>query len=137
MKYFAVVLFFIYPTACNWNDAFDKDYYERITQKPLPDNYKVLESFDNAEWLTGAVLKVDQATLRKYVAEHNFEILKNKEDIRLMSNSYLKQHKLAVTTGTEFYFKHHETKDNNWTYVADLHEEKLYIEIVYKDQMPK
>ena len=60
-----------------FGDSFEKSYYEKINGLKFPNNYSVLETFDNGEWLTGTVLKIDNATLRNFVVENRFDTLKN------------------------------------------------------------
>lgn len=53
MKYLNVGLLILLLFGCK---SFDKDYYERITQIKFPNNYKVIASADNIEFMTITIL---------------------------------------------------------------------------------
>jgi hypothetical protein len=115
------------------SDSFEKGYYEKISGIKFPDDYKVLETFDNGEWLTGTVLKIDNATLRNLVADNRFDTLQNSKDLHFLSNSYLNKYK-AEFDGTKNIFYLSKSRDkNNWTYIADLKNNILWTEISYPD----
>ena len=99
----------------------------------FPDTYTVLETFDNGEWLTGTVLKIDNATLQKFVAKHHFDVLKNSNDLHFLSNSYLHEYKAEFTETKNICFLSKSSDKNNWTYVADLNNNILWAEIIYPD----
>jgi hypothetical protein len=114
-------------------DSFEKGYYEKISGIRFPDDYKVLETFDNGEWLTGTVLKIDNATLRNLIAVNRFDALQSPRDLHFLSNSYLKEYKVEFD-GTKNIFYLSKSRDkNNWTYVADLNTNILWTEISYPD----
>ena len=97
-----VLLFSCHPIG----DSFERVYYEKISGIKFPDNYKVLETFDNGEWLTGTVLKIDNATLRNLVADNRFDTLQSPNDFHFLSNSYLKDYKAEFNETTNiFLFK--------------------------------
>lgn len=133
MNYVTIILLSACLIACNSDPVFEKDYFERITNKAFPKKYKVLESFDNNEWLTGVVLSTEQSTLQQYVSEQGFEIVKDRNDVRFTSNSYLKKYKLDITANQNIYFIQHTSHNNNWSYVADINKGILWCEIIYKD----
>jgi len=133
MRHFLFIILTIWFTSCNNDNSFDKGYYEKVSRLKFPDKYKVLETFDNGEWLTGTVLEIDSITLKKFVIENHFDTLQNLNDIHLASNSYLTRHKANFVATRNIYFVSRSINKNNWTYVADLNANKLWTEIGYPD----
>src|SRR4051812_12827921 len=83
---------------------FERDFYEKVSHIKIPSSYKVLESFDNGEWLTGTVLAIDNANLRTFILDNGFDTLNNIGDLHLLSNTYLTRHKAEFTTPQNIYF---------------------------------
>lgn len=93
MRHFLIIILTVLLTSCDDRNSFDKEFYEKVSPIKFPYKYKVLETFDNGEWLTGTVFQIENTTLRKFVIENHFDTLQNLNDIRLLSNSYLNRHK--------------------------------------------
>lgn len=121
-------------TSCFGNgNSFEKSYYEKVSNIKFPEKYKVLETFDNGEWLTGTVFKIDSSALMNFVIENHFDTLQNLNDIHLFSNNYLTRFKADFKSTKNVYFIRRSVNKNNWIYVADLNENKLWAEISYPD----
>lgn len=133
MRFLLIIILTALFTSCNNGNSFEKDYYEKISRIQFPGKYKVLEAFDNGEWLTGAVLEIDSTSLRKFVVDNHFDTLKNLNDISLASNNYLTKYKADFKTAQHIYFIRKSENKNNWTYVADLNDNRLWAEISYPD----
>ena len=114
-------------------DSFEKSYYEKISGIKFPDNYKLLETFDNGEWLTGTVLMIDNATLKNFVADNLFDTIKSTNELHFLSNSYLKEYKAEFHGITNIFYLSKSRDKNNWTYIVDLNKNILWTEISYPD----
>jgi len=115
------------------SDSFEKEYYEKVSGIKFPEDYKVLETFDNGEWLTGTVLKIDNIILKNFVAENGFDTLKNVNDLHFLSNSYLNDYKAKFTETKNIFYLSQARDKNSWTYVVDLNTNILWTEIRYPD----
>lgn len=132
MKFFSFLIL-ISISSCMNRVVFEKDYYEKISGIKFPLKYKVLETFDNGEWLTGTVFKIDNLFLKEFVRENHFGTLRNINDIHLQSESYLIGNKPDTTTVSNVYFIRKSSNKNNWIYLVDLNNNKLWAEISYPD----
>jgi hypothetical protein len=134
MRHVLIFISVLLLTSCFGNNlSFEKDYYERISGIKFPQKYEVLEAFDNDEWLTGIVLKVDSLTLRDFVVNNHFDAAKNLQDFHLYSTNCLTSQRPNFTSTNNIYFITKSLNKNNWTYVADLNSKRLWAEISYPD----
>lgn len=133
MRQFIIIILISWFASCDNTNSFEKDYYEKVSGIKFPDKYKVLETFDNGEWLTGTVLEIDSTTLKRFVIANHFDTLQNLNDIRLISNNYLTRHKANFKTTKNIYFTRKSVNKNNWTYVANIDDNKLWTEVSYPD----
>lgn len=131
-QYISIFSFLVFISSC-FEKTFEKEYYERVSGIKFPNHYKVLESFDNGEWLTGTVLAIDSVTLANYIVDHRFKTLQNLKDFHLISVSYLTEYKPNFKTTNNVYYISESRGKNSWTYVADLNSKKLWAEIQYPD----
>lgn len=129
---FVILLFFL--SSCFDNRLeFEKSYYEKISGIKFPDEYEVLETFDNGEWLTGTVFKIDSLTLVKFITDNHFDTLRNLQDLHLFSENYLTRYSPNFITTKNIFFIRRSEHKNNWTYVVDLNSNRLWTEISYPD----
>ncbi len=134
MRNFSMLILTIMLTSCmGCSIGFEKEFYEKVSHIKFPKKYKVLESFDNGEWLTGTVLAIDNAPLKKIIAENGFDTLRKMSDLHFLSNSYLTRHKAEFRTVHNIFFISKSENRNNWTYVVDLNDNRLWAEISYPD----
>jgi len=63
----AILIFIIASLihSCSVAESFEKEFYERVSGIKFRDRYKLLESFNNGEWLASVVLKIDNSTFMK------------------------------------------------------------------------
>lgn len=128
----SILLFFL-SSCFDSKIKFEKSYYEKISRIKFPGEYKVLEAFDNGEWLTGTVFKIDSLSLRKFITDNQFDTLKNIQDIHLFSENYLIKYKPNITSTHNIYYVSKSAGKNNVIYVADLNSNILWTEISYPD----
>ncbi len=117
-----------------WILSFDKDFYERVTGIKFPDKYKVLQTFDNGEYLTGAAFQLDSSTFHNFIANNHFDILKNKRHFTMLSIGLFDKSFQPDTSGNNTFFVIQDSRDkNDWTYLADPMTYRLWTEISYPD----
>jgi hypothetical protein len=134
MRHFLIIILTFFLSSCFYNNLkFEKSYYEKISGIKFPEKYEVLEAFDNGEWLTGTVLKIDSLTLTKFVIDNHFDTLQNLNDIHLFSDSYLGKNKPDLSSTKNVYYISKSEHNNNWVYVVDLNRGRLWAEISYPD----
>jgi hypothetical protein len=134
MKYFPIIILILFLTSCfDPKIEFEKEFYEKTSRITFPKNYKVLETFDNGEFLTATVLQMDSSTLQNFVKENGFDTLSSYLDIQLMSESYSKENKPVFTSVHNVYFIRKTRQKIHWTYIADLNSKRLWAEISYPD----
>ena len=134
MRYFLIIISTLLFSSCFDNQIkFEKEYYERITHIKFPEKYIVLETFDNGEFLTGTVFKMDSVTLLNFIIENHFDTARSYLDTHIMSEYYLKANKPTFNSTDRIYFIRKSEKKINWTYVADLKSNRLWTEISYPD----
>src|SRR6516164_3448461 len=104
----------------NSHTGFDEDFYEKISRIKLPPHCEVLETFDNGEWLTVTVFKIDGLQLSKLVAHNHFETIAGNKRIDFFANGYLKNNKFEVNSAHHVFFVSKSSDKNSWTYIADV-----------------
>src|SRR2546423_11765883 len=99
MRHFSIIILTLLLTSCFDNKIqFEKDYYERTTRIKFPENCRVLETFDNGEFLTGTVFQIDSLTLQNFINDNHFDTVSNYLDTHIMSENYLKKNKPIFRT---------------------------------------
>src|SRR5258706_8060784 len=88
---FCISLFCFY--SCGQSTWFEKDYYKRTSHIKLPDRYEILETFDNGEFLTGTVFRIDSITLVNFIKSNHFDSLQELRDARLLSETHFANNK--------------------------------------------
>lgn len=133
-QFITTIILSVFFLSChNKNISFEKEFYERITGIKLPVTYKVVESFDNREWLTGTLFKVDSVALRELVIQNKFTAAQNINQLKLLSLSYLQEYKPKFTDIENIYVIHKGNGKNDWKCIVDLNTNLLCIEITYPD----
>jgi hypothetical protein len=112
---------------------FEKEYYEARTHIKFPENYTVLETFDNGEFLTGTVFQIDSLTLLNFINEYHFDTVSSYLDTHIMSEIYLKNNKPVFSSTHNVYFIKKSEGKINWTCIADINSKRLWAEISYPD----
>lgn len=130
---FAILAISFYLTACEPCVTFNKNYFQKITGIELPAQYTVLESFDNAEWLTGVVIKLDSNDIYKLVEKYKFESENKDYRPSLLSNYYLLNYKLDVQRIKNLRYLQKSIGKHHWTCIADLDKSIFWMEVSYPD----
>jgi hypothetical protein len=134
MRHIPIIILTLLLTACFDNTIkFEKEYYEKTTRIKFPKNYSVLETFDNGEFLTGTVFKMDSLTLQNFIDDNHFDTVSNYLDTHIMSGNYLMKNKPIFSSIHNVYFIRKSEQKINWTYIADLNSKRLWTEISYPD----
>jgi hypothetical protein len=134
MRHHSIIILTLLLTSCFDNNIkFEKEYYERTTRIKFPENYTVLETFDNGEFLTGTVFQMDSLTLQNFINENHFDTVTNHFQTRMMSEIYLVKNKPVFSSTKNLYFKGKSEQKIHWTYIADLNSKRLWTEINYLD----
>ena len=128
---FCISLFCFY--SCGQSIWFEKDYYERISGIKFPANYEILETFDNGEFLTATVFRIDSIELLNFIKTNHFDSLQNLRDAQLLSERYFTNN-IPHFTSTKNLFIAWKTEDKvDYKYIVDLNTNKLWAEIRYPD----
>ncbi|WP_157473995.1 hypothetical protein [Flavihumibacter petaseus] len=85
------------------------------------------------EWLTGAVLAIDSATLHRFIYDQKFDTAKDLSQVNISGNGYLKNFPAAFNTAENIYLLNRRVGDKTVKYVADLNRQLLWAEINYAD----
>ncbi len=131
MKYLYIFFITVFFTACV--EPFEKDYYERISKIKFPNKYKVLENFDNGEWLIATVLSVDSIELKEFVLKNEFDTVSDIMMLNFFSNSGLTKYPFVLDSTSKIYYIRKSINKNDITYIADLTKNILWAEISYPD----
>lgn len=120
--------------SCRSGNNFDKKYFKDISGVQLPKNYNVIETYDNAEFVTGVTLRMDKKTLVDFLNANKFKIAKNDFSFpQLMGEAYLKKEKPPKIGKKGILFLTGHIEKCNWLYIADTTNNLLWAEIRYPD----
>lgn len=135
MKFFSFFIMTVVATSCfDEKNKFDKTFFEKTTLINFPSKYKVLEAFDNGEFLTGAVLQMDSLTLRSFINDNRFDSVSSYVDTYILSSGhYLSENKPVFSAYDNVYYKRESKQKVNWAFIADLNSKRVWIEISYPD----
>jgi hypothetical protein len=135
MKRLIIFSFLTLLIACNSHTGFERRYYERTTKIKFPNNYKVVATVDNQEFITITLLDLDKETLKEFATDNNFELPNEKYRPRLLGLFFLDSvyHELPDTKTCLIRYVDKEPGKVGWTYLADTSSGRLYCEIRYPD----
>jgi len=134
MRHFTIIILTLLLVSCfDKKIKFEKEFYEKTTRIKFPKKYKVLETFDNGEFLTGTVFQMDSLTLRNFINDNHFDTVSNYLDTRIIGENYLTKIKPIFRSTHDVYFIRKSEQKINWTYIADLNSKRLWTEISYSD----
>ena len=132
--YTNIILTIIILTSCfQPEQQFDKYFYENVTGIKFPTKYKILETFDNGEFVTGTVFLIDSLILIDFIRLNGFVRWKEGFPAPLMSGSYLQSEKPNFKNRKDIYCVFKSKGKNDWLYVIDIKVNKLWAEIRYPD----
>lgn len=130
-----LILPLLFASCFGGTDLFDKAYYERVTGVTFPEKYGVLETFDNGEFLTGALLELDSLALRNFIVQNRLDTVRKKVGLGIISWSvgYYRTEKPEFADN-ELLFSINKSKGKvNWTYIAEPKKNRLWAVINYPD----
>ena len=136
MKLIIGFLFVFFFISCGTGSiSYDKFFYEKVTGIKVPDSFKVLESFDNAEYLTGTTFGTDSLSIRRLVIKNCFSKVKKGGFPGLidLERGYIKGNMPDKDHIEQLYFISKTVGKNSWVYIADLKKGMLWTEITYPD----
>lgn len=113
--------------------SFDEDYYEKTSGIRLSKEVKVVESYDNAEYLTITSIKSDRRILNALITKYDFEKAGQVFNPSFIGLAYLKEAKPDLTQNQNLYVKAGSKGKGSWIYLIDLHQSMLWAEIQYPD----
>lgn len=130
-----LVLPILFVSCFGGADPFDKTYYEKATKATFPAKYKVLETFDNGEFLTGAVLELDSLALRHFIVQNHLDTLRDRLGLGLIQWGvpYFKTERPEFKNNELLFSVSKSVGKMNWTYIAEPEKDKLWAVINYPD----
>ena len=132
MKYFTLCVLLL--MSCS-SKSFEKDYYERITKIEFPNNYKIIATADNGEFLTITILDLDKSSCKDFIANNKFEPVDQTYPINLMGLNFLDSSFSHLPNSKSLLERHVPKQEGKvgWTYLLDTTTFRLYCEIDYPD----
>jgi hypothetical protein len=140
MKNLIVVFIICLSLACNSSITYEKGFYERIAKIKIPNSFKAIASFDNADGLTITTFKVEHGDLLNFIKTNKL-VTNQKGDSNgsfksFFRSSYLKGDKPIIDSRNTYYLigdnsTSKQNPKNLWIFVADIKRNLLWIEIVY------
>jgi hypothetical protein len=119
--------------------SYDKPFYEKVTGIAVPVTFKVLETYDNGEDLTGTTFSTDSLSLLKFVLKYKLNKVKK---VRFgddypglidWGRSYIKGVMPDRNHSENLYFINTSVGKYDWVYVADVKKGILWTLISYPD----
>jgi len=134
MRYVQIIIFLLLFSSCFDGDrGFEKEFYEKVTGIRFPRNYKILDTYDNGEFLTGTVFQFDSTTMRNFIAQNNFDTLRGASFHFINVNLFDKEFQPQQTQRSVLFLIWKSKGKHNWTYLADVSTNRLWTEINYPD----
>lgn len=128
-------MIFLNLFGCTSRQNFDKDYYERVTRIKFPDNYDVVTTADNGEFVTITILKLDKNDCMKFLVDNNFKRWEESyspsfEGLNFLDSTY---QKIPDSKGCYVNYRSKMNGQVGWMYMIDTLTCSLYCEIEYPD----
>jgi len=134
MRYLQVTILLLLFSSCfDRNSGFDKKFYEEVTGIKFPLKYKVLDTYDNGEFLTGTIFQFDSTTMKSFVTQNHFDTLKETNFHFFNINLFDKKFQPQKKERSIFLIIWKSKGKRNWTYLADVNTNRLWTEINYPD----
>jgi hypothetical protein len=130
MKHFICLLAIFLLGSCTYT-SFEKEYYERISEVRFPDHFTLVESIDNGEFITLAVLVLAEKG-NHFVRQYPFKPLSSGW-VPPLGLAYLSPSLRQLPDITKMLEYAGSTKQNSWRYLIDTTTGRLYCEIQYPD----
>lgn len=135
MRLFIIIFLFLNLLGCTPRQNFDKDYYEKVTKIKFPDNYNIVTTADNGEFVTITILDLDKNECRKFIIDNNFERWDKSHSLPFVGLYILDSAYRKFPDSKSYYSncKGKEPGQVGWTYMIDTLTCRLYCEIEYPD----
>ena len=133
MKNLALLILIITLISCNNHIDFEKGYYEKISGIKFPEKYKVIETYDNGEFVTTTSFKIDSFALKRFSEKNSFDTVRYPFYLFFIWENYLKKQKPDLKNKDELLYISGYSKTNTWLYIIDFKKEMLWAEIQYPD----
>lgn len=130
MRFSPVIILFSLIISCT-NHGFEREFYESVSGLPTPLPYQVVETVDNAEFVTITTLSVDSASLRIFLTINDFSLLKSSPETVLLAGDQLKNEKPEGGNAENLFYNSGMKGNNIWVYLADIKRNLLWMEIRY------
>jgi hypothetical protein len=128
-----ILIMLICGVCLSCNTSFEQKYYERISGMNFPDGIRVIETFDNGEYLTTTTLQADSADLIYFKNKYHFEQATTFNPSQFLGENYLKKQLPNFSNLTNLYCKTGANGKNSWIYIIDIDRKLLWAEIQYPD----
>ena len=99
----------------------------------FPEKVRVIETFDNGEFVTTTSLCADSSELKRFIQQYQFEQTHDFYPTLFMGRHTLKKMKPDFNNLKDLYFKIGSKGKNSWCYIVDLKRQMLWAEIQYPD----
>ncbi|WP_462248567.1 hypothetical protein [Ferruginibacter sp.] len=133
MKNLVLLILILTLVSCNNEIYFEKAYYEKISGIKFPEKYRVIETYDNGEFVTTTSFKIDSAVLKRFSEKNRFDTVRDPFYLFFIGEKSLKKQKPDLKNKDELLYISGYSKTNTWLYIIDFKKEMLWAEIQYPD----
>jgi hypothetical protein len=130
---FNLIVILTFNSCSNFNAHYNKHFYEKVSHIIIPPEAKVIESIDNAEFVTTTVFDGNQVDLTQFIATYHFTKIESPFHNNLLGNPYLQSNHVDYTKVDDFYFIEGSAGKTSWVYLVDMNSKKIWAEIRYPD----
>lgn len=130
IKVISIIVVFILQ-ACG--QAYDKGFYERISEIKIPENASIIETVDNGEFMTVITFKVTPSDMAELHRKYNFEAVDGSFVPDFLGDNILKGPKPANRDLNKCLMKIRQKGKTTAVYVMDTSKQLLWAEINYPD----
>jgi len=129
-----IIAFFITISLVSCGDGFEKSYYQKTTNIKFPDNYELVATTDNGEFMTMTILDLAKIDCKKFIKDNNFQPITDffptMDGLRFIDKKIGK-----LPDKNILLMNHHDRQSGKtgWTYIIDTTTCRLYCEIDYPD----
>lgn len=119
--------------SCTQTIYFEKDFYEKVSGIKLPHEYTLITTVDNGEFVTATILDFNHTDCQKFCKDNNFEPIPSTDSITLMGIYFIDSAYRKLPNQNQLLLNWGSKGSNNWTYLLDTTNCRLYCEIFYPD----
>lgn len=128
----SVIILFLF-ISCTQTIYFEKDFYEKVSGIKLPNDYTLIATVDNGEFVTATILDFNQTDCLKFCKDNNFKPIPSTDFVTLMGINFIDSAYRKLPNQNQLLRNWGSKGSNNWTYLLDTTNCRLYCEIVYPD----